>query len=116
MSFWTDREASGNPVYPFEWSLVYADGSMFHRKENGRARTTRQAPERPVALRIFGRGGAFDIVAPPDTDSVVVRARVVRPMGDSRTGTVSHWRFGFMNYAGFVGAVLHPSGRIEKFP
>lgn len=105
-----------NPVHPFEWALIYADGSLFKRVCRGRVRTVSQAPPNPIAMRVSCGVGYFRIAAPERIKSVVARARVAPPIGSPSASVIEHWRFGFMSDEGFVGMIFNSDGTIEKRP
>lgn len=116
-ALWQEREASTNPVYPFEWTVHYIDGTRFPRVWQGQTRTSRQAPRAGVlALHVTAPGQAPLVVPAPvaDPTAIVVEARIVRLAADLRRGAVTGWRFGFKVADRFVGVVLDAAGRVSS--
>ena len=110
---WAAREASGNPVWPFEWEVHYQRGGVFKRLCAGRARTSRDAPLEDVrALRVYGPGvGVLEILPEPGPVlALVIRARVVGLLAAPARRGVAAWIFGFHQASGFVGLTLDASG------
>jgi hypothetical protein len=117
VAWWRERQASGNPVYPFEWEVRYANGDRFPRVcAGGRVRVTAQAPRAGiVCLRVRGPSGVVDVVPGPGTpDAIIVRARVRRMVAALDRGAIDSWRFGFRHGDRFIGVILDPSGRVTR--
>lgn len=113
---WANRLASGNPVFPFEWVVHYRGGARFSRVCQGIVRTSAQAPLMDVdKLRVLRPGAVLDVLAPdPAPDALVIRARVVRPIGAPDRGGVSAWTFGFLHGGEFYGVTLDATGRVTE--
>jgi hypothetical protein len=114
---WAQRIASGNPVYPFEWSVHYLGGARFARVCQGHVRTSRDAPLRDVErLRIVGAGLALDVAAPvPNPRELVLRATVTGYLSNPSAVGVTAYRFGFLDRDGvFVGVVLDGTGKVRN--
>lgn len=116
MDRWQAREASGNPVFPFEWALVYADGFRFPRHLEGRDRTTADAPrgDRILALEVIGPDVREAILPAGQIEAIVVRARVVREMQELKHGLIGGWIFGFLGRGLFNGITIDAVGRVRR--
>jgi hypothetical protein len=110
---WAARLASGNPVYPYEWAVVYENGARFNRVCRGTVRTSADAPLYGILeLRITGPSLAIAVAAPPSPVlGIIVRATVVGQLGARAACGIAQWMFGFRDAAGFWGIVLDPAGR-----
>jgi hypothetical protein len=108
---WEERRLSGNPIYPWEWSVLYVNGARFHRVCAGRVRTTAQAPLMGVAgLLVWMRGKSHFIQSPtPSVERIVVESTIVRALGVTH-GKIAGWRFGFMRGEQFVGVTISADG------
>ena len=112
---WAARMASGNPVYPYEWAVVYTSGALFKRVCFDKVRTSRDAPLHGIAaLRITGPSlGIVEIPAPPGpVRRIVIAATIVGHLGAAARPGVAAWRFGLEDPAGVWGIVLDPAGRV----
>ena len=116
---WQDYTDSGNPVYPYEWTLYYLDGPPIHRLKNGVSRGAFNAPTRGIrSLRVTGPPGTIHVhPLTPNPDRIDVRASVVRPAHRfSEIGAITAWHFGFVHgnqYRGVQFNALHQMRTIE---
>ena len=112
---WARRMASGNPVYPFEWSVLYRGGNRFQRVCHGVVRNSRAAPLWDVeALRVVGGGLALEIQSPtPNPRELIIRATVVGALGNPTARGVTAYRFGFLDERDtFRGVILDGACRL----
>ena len=104
---------SGNPVFPYEWTVRYADGTSFPRVMAGIARTSRSAPLHGVTeLHITGPDVRFDIPRPRDPILNLVLRATIEGRLDTGPQRVLCWMFGFQTADAIHGIVVHPDGRV----
>jgi hypothetical protein len=105
--------SSSHPLWPWEWTLVYADGRRLSRVERDRIWTSRQVP-RVGLLRlelVGGPGGPVVIparLAPPD--EIVLRAHRLRPLLGPGIPTSLGWTVGFRYGSDLDGVTIRPDG------
>jgi hypothetical protein len=112
---WARRMASGNPVYPFEWAVLYRGGGRFQRVCRGLVRNSRAAPLWDVeCLRIVGGGVRLEVLpATPNPRELIIRATVVGSLGNPAARGVTAYRFGFRDELDtFRGVILDGAGRL----